>query len=111
MKTIYKVTFSCGYAGTDETDFVKADCLADVENYAKERLPEYMSDWEHLVVWSSEDMDEEEYEGLGEECEEVCFYDSQEYEDYVADCFYEIVEATEDDFENWDIDPEKVEEI
>ena len=111
MKTIYKITFFCGYPGTKETDFVKADCLADAEKYAKEGLPEYISDWEHLVNWSPEDMDEEEYEGCGEECGEACFYDSQEYEDYVADCDYDIAEATEDDFENWDIDPEEIQEI
>lgn len=111
MKTIYKITFFCGYPGTKETDFVKADCLADAEKYAKEGLPDYISDWEHLVNWSPEDMDEEEYEGCEEEYEEVCFYDSQEYEDYVADCGYEIAEATEDDFENWGINPEEIQEI
>lgn len=111
MKTIYKITFSCGYASTDETVLVKADCLADAEEYAKERLPDYVSDWEHLVNWSPEDMDEEEYSECGEECGEACFYDSQEYEDYAADCGYKVAEATEDDFENWDIDPEDAEEI
>ena len=111
MKSIYKIIYFCAYAGIKENDFVKADSLADVEKYAKEELPEYISNWEHLVDWSSEDMDEEEYEECGEECGEACFYDSQEYEDYIAGCGFDVVEATEEDFENWDINPEKIQKI
>ncbi len=103
MKTIYKITYFCGYAGTKEIDFVKADSLADAEEYAKEGLPEYISNWEHLVTRFSEE--------CGEECGEACFYDSQEYEDYVEDCGFDIVKAIKDDFQKWGIDSEKVSEI
>lgn len=104
MKTIYKIIYFCGYAGANETNFIKADCLADAEEYAKKGMFDYMSKWEHLVTWSPS------YEDA-KNADEASFYDSQECENYVNDCSYDIVEATERDFENWDIDPEKVEEI
>lgn len=98
MKTIYKITF-----------FLRL-CRHRWNSFC-EGLSEYISDWEHLVSWSSEDIDEEEYEECGEECGEACFYDSQEYEDYVENCGYNVAKATEDDFENWGIDSEEIQEI
>lgn len=56
-------------------------------------------------------MDEEEYEERGEECGEDCFYDSTEYEDFVADCGFTVTEATEDDLYNWSVDVERVPDI
>lgn len=111
MKKIYKITYFCGYVGTDETDFIKADCFTKVEQYADDYLPEYASNWESLVDWSSEDMDEEEYEECGEECGKACFYNSQEYEDYIEGCGYTIEEATEEDFDNWRINPDEILDI
>ncbi len=93
MKKIYKITYFSGYVGTDETYFIKADCLTKVEQYADDYLPEYSSSWESLVDWSSEDMDEEEYE------------------DYIEGCGYTIEEATEEDFNNWRINPNEILDI
>lgn len=111
MKTVYKVTFTCGHSGTDEVHFVRANSLSEVENWATESFPDYISDWEHLVTWSPENMDEEEYSECGEDCEEACFYDSQEYEDYVADCSFDITEATEKDYFNWSVEDRDIEDI
>lgn len=108
---IFKVTYSCGYAGTDETDFVIAKNEVQAKVWADEGLPDYIQTWEHLVQWSAEDMDEEEYEEWGEESGEACFYDSPEYEDFVADCGFTITEATEDDLYNWSVDVERIPDI
>ena len=104
---IFKVTYSCGYAGTDETDFVIAKCKEQAEVWANEGLLDYIQTWEHLVQWSAEDMDEER----GEEYGEACFYDSTEYEDFVADCGFTITEATENDLYNWDVNVERIPDI
>ena len=108
---IFKVTYSCGYAGTDETDFVIAKCKDQAEVWANEGLLDYIQTWEHLVQWSAEDMDEDEYEECGEEYGEACFYDSTEYEDFVADCGFTITEATENDLYNWGVNVERIPDI
>ena len=108
---IFKVTYSCGYAGTDETDFVIAKCKEQAEVWANEGLFDYIQTWEHLVQWSAEDMDEDEYKERGEEYGEACFYDSTEYEDFVADCGFTITEATENDLYNWNVNVERIPDI
>lgn len=111
MKKIYKITYFCGYIGTDETDFIKADCLTKIEEYADDRLPEYASSWESLVSWTPEDCEKCE---KCKECEnygENCFYESQEYANYIEGCGYTIEEATEEDFDNWRINPNEVLDI
>lgn len=108
---IFEVTYSCGYAGADETVFVIAKCKEQAEGWAEEGLSDYIQTYEHLVQWSAENMDEEEYEEWGEEYGESCFYDSSEYEDFVADCGFTVTEATEDDLYDWSVDVEKIPDI
>lgn len=78
MTKKWTVTFSNGYCGCDiEEEFVGT--YDDAVEWANESLPEYAETYAYVAFgWDEE-------------------YTEEEYENYVADCGYEIVESEEDE--------------
>lgn len=93
MKYIAK--FDCGYVGCEDVHFIIADNEEQAVQYMMEGLPEYVASYEYLA---RNDWTDEEEDAVDES-----WYDSQEYEDFANDCFFDIWEATEDDIDNWSI--------
>ena len=72
------ITFSNGYCGCDiEEEFVGT--YKEALEWADEYLPDYAENWAHIAFgWNEE-------------------YNEEEFEEYLADCGYEIVESKEDE--------------
>lgn len=89
----YVAKFDCGFAGAEDVHFLIADNDEQVQEYMMEGLPEYVSSYSYLAqgYWDDEDKDEEDW------------YDSQEYEDFANDCYFDFWEVTEDDVDNYGV--------
>ena len=91
MKYFYG-KYTNGYMDCDEYWFFQIsseDKLDKIEYIMNLGLPEYISEYEYIA--------REEYCEYNEDDEE--FYESQEYENYLSGCYYEIHEVTKEDAE------------
>lgn len=81
MEKKQTITFSNGYCGCDiEEEFVGTD--DEAVEFANEYLPEYAESSAYVAFgWNEE-------------------YSEEEYDDYIADCGYEIEESEEENDEN-----------
>ena len=78
MEKVWIITFSNGYCGCDiEEEFVGT--YEEAVDFANDYLPEYAESYAHAAF------------GWGEE------YTEEEYDDYIADCGYDIEESEEED--------------
>ena len=83
MKEIEKekkwiITFSNGFCGCDQEEEFEGT-YEEAESWANEYLPEHAAMFAHCAF------------GWGED------YTEEEYEDYLADCSYDIVEREEEE--------------
>ena len=79
MEKKWIITFSNGYCGCDiEEEFVGT--YDEAVDFANDYLPDYAETYSYVH--------------FGWDCEE---YDEDEYEEYKADCGYEIAESEEED--------------
>lgn len=91
-------TYSCGYCGHDEIHAIIADSQSQAENFMQEGFYEYIMDNEYVV--------EREYEGPDGE-----WYESQEYNDFYENCFWDLHEATAEDIEDLGLEDEDWEDV
>lgn len=91
-------TYSCGYCGHDEIHAIIADSQSQAENFMQEGFYEYIIDNEYIV--------EREYEGP-----EETWYESQEYNDFYENCFWDLHEATEEEIEDLGLEKEDWEDV
>ena len=78
MEKKWIITFSNGYCGCDiEIEF--EGTYEDAVGFADEYLPDYAEQYTHIAFgWDEE-------------------YTEEDYDDYIADCGYNIVESEEED--------------
>lgn len=83
----YKITYSNGYCGCDEEEYIKTDLVGeDLLNYAEDYLISNYGFYEPDARF----VDEEDYDNLDEYYAAV--------DDYQAECFFDIVECTEEEY-------------
>lgn len=96
MANKYMATYYTGYCGTDERLFIIADNEEQVAAYMEEGLYDYAEGWTHLASGWGESMSDEEFEEFLEDCG----YDIVEINEDNIDEIYEDYEIDEDDFED-----------
>lgn len=97
MANKYMATYYCGYCGTDDRHFLIADSEEQVADYMQEGLYDYADGWSYLEFG---------WEGS---------YTDEEFDAFLEDCGYDIVEITdkneEEIFEEYGIDENDFEDI
>lgn len=96
----YIGTYNCGYVSCEETICLIANSITEAEEYMKDRFVEYMCSWEYLAMeeYQSEMTDEN-----GDFLEDIeGFYESNIYDNFMADGSWSVREATEIDLANYD---------
>lgn len=82
---LVRITFTNGYAGCDESVVMEVRDMEEAQEYASERLYDYGQDYEHVAMGYTWD------EGWEDDYSE---------EEYYEGCDFEIVEITEEEYEN-----------
>ena len=86
----FMATYYCGYSGTDDRHFLIAEDEAQVADYMQDGLYDYAENWAQLEFG---------WEGP---------YTEEEFEGFLEDCGYGIVEITDENeeeiFEEYGID-------
>ena len=78
MEKEWVITFSNGFCGCDQEEVFEGT-YEEAEGWASEYLPDYAESFAHCAFgWEGE-------------------YTEEEYEDYLADCSFDIVEREEED--------------
>lgn len=86
MKRHFKITYYNGIVGCDETEFVLAETPEDVEQWADDKLEDYAESyaWQYFG-WDAD-------------------YTDEEYEEYFAECGFDVVECDDDEIEGEDFE-------
>lgn len=94
----FKITYSNGYCGCDDDEFITADTLEEAEEVANEGVHDYGESYEHCAHgcsfaegWENEDAENTYYENLAYEVVEMT------REDWIEESGQEDDEDDEDD--------------
>lgn len=97
MAKRYMGIYYCGYCGTDERHFFIAENKEQVASAMEEGLLEYAEGWVHLEFG---------WEGS---------YTDEEFEEFLEDCGFDIVEITDENkeeiFDDYGVDESDFEDI
>ena len=97
MAKKYMATYHTGYCGTAERHFIIADNEKQVVVYMEDGLYDYAESWTHLASGWEDSLSDEEFE------------------EFLEDCGFDIVEINEDNsneiYENYEIDEDDFEDI
>lgn len=104
MKKKYIIALFACYVGTDETVLVIANSLQEAEEYADGLLDEHRNQYDYLV---NNDFENEMIENYGDDWEDEvdadeAFYDSEAYNYYRENCYYNVEEATPQEIEDYE---------
>lgn len=77
-----RITFSNGYVGCDETEYLEVENFKDAEVFALDSLDDYAASYEHVATGWDESFDTLE-----------------EAEEYYENCSFDITEITEKEYQ------------